>query len=241
MAEDGTRRTLDARQAFEELGRIALNEHSMESVLQRVADLARSVVPGAAEVSVSLLADGKASTVVYTGELALQLDESQYQRGYGPCLDAAAGGETMIITDARTEQRWPGYTKIAAERGSLSSMSVPLPVQKSISAALNIYGREASAFDADSEELAATFASYAAVAVANMHLYESNKQLAEQLTTAMQSRAVIDQAKGILMAERRIPADQAFNLLVEMSQHSNRKLRDVAQALVDRASEPAPE
>lgn len=225
----------DAAEAFAELGRIALSENTTESVLQRVADLARSVVPGAAEVSVTLLNDRAGATVVQTGDLALQLDESQYERGHGPCLDAAAGGQTVIITDARTEQRWPEYTPGAVVQGSLSSMSIPIPVQKQVVAALNIYGIEARAFDTDSVTLGETFASYAAVAIANMQLYEANSQLAEQLQKAMASRAVIEQAKGILMGDRRIPASQAFDILVKLSQDSNRKLRDVAQALVDQA------
>jgi hypothetical protein len=80
-------------------------------------------VPGADVVSVSLVSDGNAETVVFTGELARELDERQYERGYGPCLDAAAGGETLVIRDARTETRWPDYAAVAVERGSLSSMS----------------------------------------------------------------------------------------------------------------------
>jgi GAF domain-containing protein len=233
--KDGERGSL-ASEAFEELGRISLSEHTMESVLQRVAELASSVVPAAAEVSVSLVTEGDARTVACTGDLALQLDESQYEKGYGPCLHAAVGGQTMIIQDARTELRWPDYAKSAVEHGSLSSMSVPIPVQKQVVAALNIYGHDAHSFGAANVELGETFAGYAAVAIANMHLYEGMKQTADQLTSAMKSRAVIDQAKGILMGERRITAEEAFNLLVELSQNSNRKLRDVAQALVARAA-----
>ena len=236
LADD--RLALDAREAFDEIGRIALAEHSMETVLQRVADLARRVVPGAAEVSVTLVRDTVAQTVAQTGELALQLDERQYEKGYGPCLDAAGGGEVRLVRDARTETRWPDYTPHAVEHGSLSSMSVPVPVQQQVTAALNVYAVQPRAFDAGSVELAQTFASYAAVAIANMHLYESGKQLAEQLGQAMQSRAVIDQAKGVLMGQRRCTAEEAFELLVGVSQGSNRKLRDVAQALVDSTTGP---
>ncbi len=71
-----------------------------------------------------------------------------------------------------------------------------------------------------------------------MHLYESTAKLAQQLDLAMQSRAVIEQAKGILMGQRLCTADEAFTLLVDLSQRSNRKLRDVAQALVDSATSP---
>jgi AmiR/NasT family two-component response regulator len=69
-----------------------------------------------------------------------------------------------------------------------------------------------------------------------MHLYQAQGQMAEQLQSAMQSRAVIEQAKGILMGDRRCDAEQAFNILVKLSQDSNRKLREVAQAVVDQAT-----
>jgi AmiR/NasT family two-component response regulator len=76
----------------------------------------------------------------------------------------------------------------------------------------------------------------AAVAMANSHLYDSQAALAHHMQTAMASRAVIEQAKGIVMGERHCSADEAFQLLVKLSQRTDRKLRDVAQALVDRAA-----
>jgi GAF domain-containing protein len=231
---------LDPRDAFEQLGRLVLSDQSMESVLALVADLAKVVLPGVVEASVTLLADDKASTAVFTGALARDLDESQYAYGHGPCLDAARGGEVMEIRDARAETRWPGYAEKMVERGSLSSLSVPVPVQQQIQAALNLYGRDPHVFDDDTRQLARTFASYAGVAVANMHLYDSTRKLAEQLEAAMQSRALIDQAKGILMGQRRCSAQEAFDLLVDLSQRSNRKLREVAQAVVDQAGSGQP-
>ena len=95
------------------------------------------------------------------------------------------------------------------------------------------YGVEADAFDDDARDVARAFASYAAVAVHNMHLYESTRDLAQNLDMAMQSRAVIEQAKGILMSQRRCDATEAFSLLAAASQRSNRKLRDIAQGIVD--------
>jgi AmiR/NasT family two-component response regulator len=118
-------------------------------------------------------------------------------------------------------------------------MSIPVPVQREVMAALNIYSTEQHAFDPDSIELATTFGAYAGVALANMHLYEAQGQVAEQLQNAMQSRAVIEQAKGILMGQRRCTAEDAFDLLIKISQDTNRKLRDVAQALVDQAGSPS--
>ncbi len=208
----------------------------MDAMLQRVAELAQQVIPGVAEASVTLIANDKASTAAYTGPLALDLDETQYGRGYGPCLEAAVGEEIREITDARQETRWPGYSRIAVDQGSLSSLSVPVPIREGLHGGLNLYAVQANAFDGDAREVATTFASYAAVAVHNMHLFQSTRELADHLDMAMRTRAVIEQAKGILMSQRRCDATEAFNLLAAASQRSNRKLRDIAQAIVDGVS-----
>jgi GAF domain-containing protein len=231
--QHSNRPPLDARDAFAQLGELSFADTSMNAMLQRIAELAKQVIPGVAEASVSLITHDKPGTAAYTGRLALDLDESQYGRGYGPCLEAAVGEEIREITDARQETRWPDYARIAVERGSLSSLSVPVPVREAVHGALNLYGVEADAFDDDARDVARAFASYAAVAVHNMHLYESTRDLAQNLDMAMQSRAVIEQAKGILMSQRRCDATEAFSLLAAASQRSNRKLRDIAQAIVD--------
>jgi GAF domain-containing protein len=224
---------VDPRDAFAELGQVSFESTSLNTMLQRVAELAKQVIPGAVEVSVSLIAHDKAGTAAYTGRLALDLDESQYGRGYGPCLEAAVGEEIREITDARQETRWPDYARVAVERGSLSSLSVPVPVREAVHGALNLYAVEARAFDDEAKDVARAFASYAAGAVHNLHLYESTRELAQNLDVAMQSRAVIEQAKGILMSQRHCDAAEAFNLLAAASQRYNRKLRDIAQGIVD--------
>ena len=115
-------------------------------------------------------------------------------------------------------------------------MSIGLPVQEAVVGALNVYARTPHAFDGDSVSLLETFAAYAAVALANAELYDSTATLARQMQEAMANRAVIEQAKGIVMAERRCSPAEAFAVLAKVSQDSNRKVRDVAQALVDRAA-----
>lgn len=225
----------DPRAAFDELAGLVLSEQSMDGLLQRVADLAKAVVPGAAEVSVTLVGKDKSTTVVSTGALATALDETQYDEGFGPCIDAAVGGEVASIPDMANDTRWPEFARVATDRGALSSLSTPIPLQQYANAALNIYGLTPGAFDDAAMELAFSFASYAGVALANMHLYESTRTLAEQLQNAMESRAVIEQAKGVLMGQRQCDAEEAFDILVKLSQQSNRKLREVAQALLDSA------
>jgi GAF domain-containing protein len=230
---------LDPTEAFNELGRIKLSETDLSGVLARIAELAKLALPGAVEVSVTLITeDGRRPrTAAFTGALALELDERQYEDGYGPCLSAAAKGTTYSITDMSTEDRWPEWTAKAVHAGVYSCLSVGIPVRESVDGALNIYGTEVGAFDEDAMLLAATFVGYAVVAIANAHLYDTTVSLARHLQAAMDSRAVIEQAKGIIMAERRCSSAEAFAVLAKLSQDSNRKLRDVAAALV-RSAQP---
>jgi GAF domain-containing protein len=221
-----------AEQALDQLGRLTLRTHDMQSLLQTVADLAKTVMPGNPEVSITLLVNDKATTAVFSGQLALDCDESQYGRGYGPCLHAASTGELVEIADAQADTRWRDYLDRAVERGALGSLSVPLPVSEGVAGALNIYARKPNAFDEDSRAAATRFAPYAAVAVSNMRAYQEARDMADTLQVALESRAVIDQAKGILMERYKLTADQAFQLLAGASMQTNTKLRTVADQLV---------
>jgi len=224
----------DSAEALERLGRLSLRELSMDSLLQTVADLTKTVMPGNPEASVLLLVKDKPTTVVSTGALATDLDERQYERGHGPCLHAARTGEITEIADTRTEDRWPDYTPRAVESGNLSSLSIPLAidVDEQVSGALNIYARRPDAFDEASRSAATRFAPYAAVAAGNLHAYQSARDMADNLQMALESRAVIDQAKGILIERYKLTPDQAFQLLARTSMTTNRKVRDIADHLV---------
>ena len=234
MAGTDDSRPADATEVLERLGRLSLRELSMESLLQTVADLAKSVMPGDPEASVTLLVRDRPTTIASTGGLATDLDESQYDRGHGPCLHAARTGEVVEVRDTRTDGRWPDYLPRAAEAGSLSSLSLPLAVDADaqLSGALNVYARRPDAFDEQSRSVGTRFAPYAAVAAGNLYAYRSARDMADNLQIALASRAVIDQAKGILMERHRFTADQAFQVLVRISMQANRKLRDVADHLV---------
>jgi GAF domain-containing protein len=232
MSSRATPYTVEAERALDELGTMSLRQHSMESVLQAVAELSKRVLPGNPETSIFIQDDRRRVTVASTGQLAVDLDEVQYAEHHGPCLHAASTGELTEIPDTRVEERWPDYVQRAAEHGNLSSLSVPLAIEADVSGALNIYARTAHAFDDDARAAATRFGSYAAVALGNMHDYLSSQAMSRNLELALDSRAVIDQAKGILIERHKLTADQAFQMLVEASSRSNTKLRDIADRLV---------
>jgi GAF domain-containing protein len=226
--------------AFAQLGRIKLSETDLDGVFRQIAGLAKRTIPGASEVSVTLVQNSGAHTPAFTGDLALTLDESQYELGHGPCLDAALSASTQHVADMTRENRWPDWTARAREAGALSSLSIGLPVQEAVTGALNVYATKPHAFDEDALAVAQTFASYAEVAMANAYLYNAKTTLAQHMEIAMRSRAVIEQAKGIIMGDRRCSADEAFTILSKLSQDTNHRLRDVAAALVKRATTPKP-
>ncbi|MEH0970727.1 GAF and ANTAR domain-containing protein [Micromonospora sp. CPCC 205546] len=226
----------DPADAFAELGRIKLGEVGLDDVLQRVAELAKRVLPVPVEVSVTLVRGATGRTAAFTSDLSRGMDERQYAEGGGPCLDAAASGAVLSVPDLAVEDRWPDWAAHGRKAGVGSSVSVGLPIQEAVVGALNVYAHAPHAFDEDTVAVLETFAAYAAVALANAQLYDSTATLARQMQEAMASRAVIEQAKGIIMAERRCTPAEAFAVLAKTSQDANRKVRDVAQALVDRAT-----
>jgi GAF domain-containing protein len=230
---------LEPADAFGRLGQIKLGETDLKGVLEEVARLAKRTIPGADDVSVTLVSDKDAHTAAYTGQLALTLDEWQYGHGHGPCLDASATPATLSLPDMTSEDRWPDWAARALQAGAHSSLSIGLPIHEQITGALNVYATKPEAFDSDAIILGQTFAGYAAVALANAHLFDAQASLAQHMQAAMQSRAVIEQAKGIIMGSRRCTADEAFAILTQISQDTNRKLRDVAAALVANAAPDA--
>jgi GAF domain-containing protein len=219
---------------LEELTSWVHGTRPLVDVLDRVAEIGRDVIDGTDEVSVVLAAAPHDATIGGTSELGRRLDERQRELGRGPCLDAAYGGTVVLVDDLATDPRWPDYAPTAIGLGIRSSISAPLPVQEHVVGAVDWYSREPSTFGAGDRPTVADFVARVAVVVTNAHLYGSMKDMAEHMRTAMQSRAVIEQAKGVIMATSGCDADAAFQSLVDQSQYENRKLRDVAEELVRR-------
>jgi GAF domain-containing protein len=217
-----------------DLSRVALVDHTLSEVLTEVTAIAARGIPGAEATSITLLRGEKAFTVAHSGEMALAADELQYEHGYGPCMDAGRGGVLLRVDDMRTEQRWPDYVAhVVTTTPVLSSLSVPLPYQGASIGALNNYSSRPGAFASPESLRAGTdVAEVIAVAVVNADAHAQLFDQARNMRLAMESRSTIEQAKGVLMAQRHVDAEQAFEILREASQRYNRKLRDIAFGIV---------
>jgi len=222
-------------EALAELGRMVVGADSLDTTLRRVTELAKQNLPGAEDVSITVVEDtGKPRTVVFTGRLAVDLDERQY-RAFGPCVDAAVTGQTLLVDTADTGSAYPEFAPAARRAGVRHIMSLGMPVAQQTAGGMNVYGTAELPFDTAFVQRAEAFANYAAVAVNNATVYARVSELSTQLAAAMESRAVIEQAKGIIMARDRCSADDAFATLRRVSQTQNTKLRTLAQAIVDSA------
>ncbi|GIF17182.1 GAF domain-containing protein [Actinoplanes teichomyceticus] len=203
---------IDLREAFAELGRIRLADVELDVLLSKVTQLAKRTIPGASEVSVTLMRGDAAHTVALTDEFARRLDQMQYDLGHGPCLEAALSGGTVSVPDTGSEDRWPDWATTARQAGGHSSLSIGLPTQRGVTGALNLYATETHAFDNDAAALsvAQTFAGFAAVGLANARLLETSATPADHSHEIVQARpgtgqiAVEDEA--VLGDARRLAA-----------------------------------
>ena len=224
----------------EALARVVFADREPSEVLSEITGIARRAMPAVEAASVTLIRRDKPFTAAYDGQMALDADEVQYERGYGPCMDAGRAGQMFLVDDTRSERRWPDYARNVAAHGVLSSLSVPLPFQYATIGALNIYASQPKVFDDGDIELTQEVVTWIAIAVGNVEAAARPSDDLLQLRTMMLSRALIEQAKGILMERHKITEDEAFTILTHASQRTNTKLRDIAAELVRTGALPSP-
>jgi GAF domain-containing protein len=218
------------------LAGVALGFEDLPSALEEICRIAVRAVPPADAASLTSLSTGVSNAVAASDEWALNLDETQYAEHEGPCLDAARTGLVIRVRDATNEPRWPSYMPLAADEGVRSMISLPMTSESQVIGALNLYSRATDAFGSEEVSVAEIVAGHASLAHQVAGTLFRHRDLARQLQVAMASRATIEQAKGILMAQSRVGPDAAFDMLRSASQRENRKLRDIALDLVERQS-----
>jgi GAF domain-containing protein len=218
------------------LSRFFVGDGTVMETLERVSDLTVEAVPAAEMVGITMLVEGRQRTAVFTDPEAVEIDQAQYETGDGPCLEAFREGHITEIESTREPGRWGQFRKSAAAHGIGSTLSFPLLVDTTAVGALNLYARPVRGFTDADRETGTLFAAQAAIVLANTQAYWDAHELSLRLGEAMQSRAVIEQAKGILMGAQGFDEDAAFAMLVAASQRENVKLRDIAHRIVKNAA-----
>jgi len=239
MADAGM--PVDVAASILEMQALLLGTETIQESLAELAALAISTVGEGLSCGITMQPSGRPLTVASTDALAAQVDEVQYGLDQGPCLHALRTGITVSIQDLASDTRWAAYAARSLQHGIRSSLSLPLSSGGNTVGAFNLYSRVAGSFGQAAARRADRFAQNASGALSIAIRLADHVALTDQLRASLASRAVIDQAIGVLMAQRRITAADAFAILRATSQNRNIKLRAFAAQIVEGAGAQPPQ
>ena len=229
------------RSSLSELQALLLETDTLHRFLDRLAQLTAQALPEGSTCGVTVRQNSRAVTLAASDERAMRIDQLQYDVDEGPCLETLATGKPHYIVDTATERRWPSFCSAAQEQGVRSCLGLPLTGPTGLVGGYNFYSMWPDAFAPDARGQLEVFAGNAAGAVAVAMKLADQTQMSDDLHEALTSRAVIDQATGIIMAQQRCGAAAAFDILRRASQNRNAKLREVAAEIVSQVSGQPPE
>lgn len=215
-----------------EVSRLLEGDNQQDRVLCRLAQLAVRVVPACDHAGIAIGGTVPAASVAVTDDRVARCHDVQFDDGDGPVIDTLIHQEPRRVDDARTERRWPRFSAVAIEQGLLSCLAVPVRIGGQPAGALALYGATSRGFVGASHDIALLYAAQGGTALSNAALYKASCDMIHNLHAALESRAVIEQAKGVLMARHSCTSETAWDLLRRQSQSSNTKLREVAARIV---------
>ena len=225
----------DLQEGLAGLARLSTHRLGLEDLLVRVATYAVKAIPGADGAGLTLLEADRADTVVTTADFVREVDSIQYGIGQGPCITAAREGRTVMSGSLGSDPRWRRFGGSVARLGVHSALSLPLIAPDGVVGAMNVYAHDKHVFDERAAELGEIFAVPAAIAVQNAQVLAQTQRAAAQLRSALETRAVIDRAVGIIMSRTGGTEDEALGRLRTLSQNGHEKLAVVAAQIIAEA------
>lgn len=228
---------LDLASRFGDIGRRLSGHGDCESALATLTELAVREVPGAEFAGITLGSQGGFRTMAPTDEIVRRTDDIQYELNSGPCVDSALEDTTYRADDLLLDERWPEFGKRTVEATGIRSMlsfRLYLEHDEALVGALNLYALEPGAFDEESVTVGLLLATHGALAVTGA----TARQKAANLMTALSTSRDIGVAMGVIMSQFKVDREQAFDLLRIASQHTHRKLADLAVEVAERGALP---
>ena len=210
-----------------------LTDYDIGTVLYQLTDHVTAVL-GADGAGVSLANDSPDLTFVAAtdGNIAA-IEQEQVDARQGPCHHAYRTGQLTAVVDLEHEHRWPSYRSTALEHGARAVLAVPMPVAERRIGALNIYRRTSHDWDDTEIQIARALADMASGYILNAGRLQQAHTLSQQLQRALDSRIIIEQAKGILAERNRTSPAEAFDRLRKHARSTNTRVHDVARQIVD--------
>jgi transcriptional regulator with GAF, ATPase, and Fis domain len=224
----------DAAQAFVELADTLVDDFDVVDFLHQVTARCAQVLEVAAAGVLLTDQRGALRVVAASTEQTRLLELLQLQTNQGPCPECFYTGRPVAVPDlAATAERWPQFSTAARQSGFGSVHALPMRLRSEVIGALNLFSTQIGALDVDTLRLGQALADVATIGLLQARAALHRNVLAEQLQTALNSRVVIEQAKGIIAERRRLDMDQAFNLLRGRARKTNRRLSELALAIVE--------
>jgi transcriptional regulator with GAF, ATPase, and Fis domain len=158
----------------------------------------------------------------------------ELQSDAGPCVDCCRTGSPVVNADLDAHaERWPRFAEAARASGFVAAHALPLRLREKVIGALNLFSADSRVLTEDDVRAGQALADVATIGILAQRSLHQAELLAEQLQSALNSRIVIEQAKGVLAERRRISVDEAFTLLREHARKSNLRLSDVARDVAE--------
>lgn len=202
----------------------------LHTLTERIVELLNTDAAGV------ILSDqhGRLQVAASTSNEAQTLELFGLQSAEGPCLDCFNTGAVIANIDVtHAETRWPRFTEAALRAGYRSTHAIPLRLRDHVIGALNLFCRTQSTLTEADLALGQALADIATIGLLQERAVRESQLIAEQLQTALNSRVIIEQAKGVLLARSGIGIDDAFELMRAHSRRHNQPLRDVAIAVIN--------
>jgi len=165
------------------------------------------------------------------------LELFQLQTEQGPCIDCFRSGEPVSVADLPSVGRWPHFAPAAGEVGFASVHALPMRLRTEVIGALNLFHTEPGALDDEKQRIGQALADVATIGLLQQRAIQHRDSVTEQLQTALNSRVLIEQAKGALAERLDLEVNEAFILLRSEARSRNRRLSDFAKAVLEGSEE----
>jgi GAF domain-containing protein len=232
-------READVVQSLVELADTLVADYDVVDLLTGLADRCVHVLGAAAAGVMLASSSGDLRLVASSSEAMRVLELFELQAKEGPCLDAFRTGQRVEHENLRAGMgRWPRFSTVALEAGFRSAFALPLRLRESTIGALNLVSVEQSPMDEADVLVARAFADLATISVLQQRATAESQRVNEQLSHALTSRIVVEQAKGVVFERAGIDMSEAFARLRDYARSHNLRLTDVAQAAVDGTLDP---
>ncbi len=219
--------------AFRDYARALLQPYDVGTVLYHLTDQVVAVL-GVDGAGVSLAREGDDLTfVTATDAKVTAIEEQQMAQGAGPCHDAFHTGEVVTVHDLEAEERWPDYCEAALLHGARAVLGIPMPVGEQRIGALSVYHHSPREWPEEQVDVAQVLADMASGYILNASTLAESRGLADQLQHALDSRVIIEQAKGVIAERRDVLPGEAFELIRTHARRTCTRVHDTAQQVVD--------